>query len=112
MSDSFRAMMNPVPISSRSNVLSRTLVRWIALHTKLTWPQGVKTMPEMDQEIGGTKPVEFGRDRVELEARIEQFAQRTSDNLRPHPIFGKLSTAEWQRWGYLHMDHHLRQFGK
>lgn len=104
--------MNPVPISSKSNVFTRTFVRWIALHSRLPWPHGVKTMPEVDQEIGGAKPVEFERDRRELEALIEQFAKRTNANLQPHPIFGRLSTAEWQRWGYLHMDHHLRQFGK
>jgi hypothetical protein len=68
-------------------------------------------MPEVDQEIGGTRPVEFVRDRRELEALIEQFARRTDATLQPHPMFGRLSTAEWQRWGYLHMDHHLRQFG-
>jgi hypothetical protein len=28
-----------------------------------------------------------------------------------HPIFGPMSDAAWLRWGYLHMDHHLRQFG-
>jgi len=28
-----------------------------------------------------------------------------------HPIFGRMSLWEWQRWGYLHTDHHLRQFG-
>jgi hypothetical protein len=35
--------------------------------------------------------------------------------LRPdrpaHPIFGPMSEAAWLRWGYLHADHHLRQFG-
>jgi hypothetical protein len=111
LSDSFRSMMNPVPISSRSNVFSRTFVKWIAIHSGLPWPHGVRTMPEVDQEIGGTRPVEFVRDRQELEALIEQFAHRTDATLQPHPIFGRLSTAEWQRWGHLHMDHHLRQFG-
>ena len=28
-----------------------------------------------------------------------------------HPIFGHVSEAAWLRWAYLHMDHHLRQFG-
>ncbi len=28
-----------------------------------------------------------------------------------HPVFGELSEWEWMRWGYLHADHHLRQFG-
>ena len=111
LSDSFRAMMNPVPITSRSNVFTRTFVRWIALHSGLPWPHGVKTMPEVDQEIGGTRPVEFSRDQKELEALIEQFAGRTQDTLQSHPIFGPLSTREWQHWGWLHVDHHLRQFG-
>jgi hypothetical protein len=30
---------------------------------------------------------------------------------RTHPIFGALSARDWLRWGYLHADHHLRQFG-
>ena len=111
LSDSFRSMMNPVPIASRSNVFSRTFVRWIALHSGLQWPHGVKTMPEVDQEIGGTKPIEFADDRRELEALIEAFAGRTGATLQAHPMFGRLSTDEWQRWGWLHMDHHLRQFG-
>ena len=28
-----------------------------------------------------------------------------------HPIFGRMSQRAWLRWAYLHMDHHLRQFG-
>jgi hypothetical protein len=112
LSDSFRAMMNLMPISSKSTILTRNVVRWIALHSMFPWPHGVKTMPEVDQEIGGTKPVDFEHDRRELEALIKQFAQCTSADLQPHPIFGGLSNAEWQHWGYLHTDHHLRQFGK
>ena len=111
LSDSFRSMMNPVPISSRSTVFSRTFVRWVALHSGLQWPHGVKTMPEVDQEIGGTRPVEFARDTRELEELMEQFSRCTDGTLPPHPIFGRLSTREWQQWGWRHTDHHLRQFG-
>jgi len=28
-----------------------------------------------------------------------------------HPLFGPMSETQWLRWGYLHVDHHLRQFG-
>ena len=112
LSDSFRSMMGPTPLPSVSNVFTRTVLRWGALHSSLPWPNNVKTVPAVDQEIGGTKPVEFERDKRDLETLVEQFAQRTSANLQPHPIFGGLSTEEWQHWGYLHMDHHLRQFGK
>jgi Protein of unknown function (DUF1569) len=112
LSDSFRIMMSSAPAPSQSNLFTRSVVRWVALHSGMQWPHGVKTMPAVDQEIGGTKPLEFENDRRKLEELAEQFAQRTSANLQPHPIFGHLSSTEWQRWGYLHMDHHLRQFGK
>jgi uncharacterized protein DUF1569 len=98
--------------SSKSTVLHRTLVKWIALRTPLTWPKGVKTMPEVDQEIGGTRPVEFRLDVSELETLVEEFTSKKIELQRQrHPIFGRMTDEEWLRWGYLHMDHHLRQFG-
>jgi hypothetical protein len=41
---------------------------------------------------------------------LEKFLSPAS-TLGPHPIFGPLSYPQWMRWGYLHCDHHLRQFG-
>ena len=111
LSDSFRAMMGATPISSVSTLLNRTVVKWIALRSPVPWPHGVQTRPEVDQEIGGTRPVDFASDARALEAIIDQFARRTGGDLQPHPIFGRLSTDDWQRWGYRHADHHLRQFG-
>ncbi len=111
LSDSFRSMMSPTAISSIATPFSRTGIKWIALNAPMTWPPGVKTRPEVDQEIGGTRPVEFASDRRQLEALIEQFAARSGDDFQPHPMFGRLTTGEWQRWGWLHTDHHLRQFG-
>ena len=29
-----------------------------------------------------------------------------------HPMFGPMTPEDWMRWGYLHADHHLRQFGR
>ena len=111
LSDSFHDMMGARAISSVATPFSRTFVRWIALHSGLPWPHGVKTRPEADQEIGGTRPVEFSQDRRQLEALIEQFASRGGGDFQPHPMFGRLSTREWQHWGWRRTDHHLRQFG-
>ncbi len=111
LSDSFRSMMSPTSITSVATPFSRTVIKWIALQAPMTWPHGVKTRPEVDQEIGGTKPVEFAHDRRMLEALIDQFAARSGEDFQPHPMFGRLTTGEWHRWGWLHTDHHLRQFG-
>jgi len=93
--------------------LQRTIVKWIALYVPLRWPGGrILTRPEIDQEGGGTKPGDFAADVAELAVLTELFTTTTTRfDWEPHPIFGPLSDAAWLRWGYLHVDHHLRQFG-
>ena len=60
----------------------------------------------------GTKPKDLATDVAELQALVERMAAPETDlEGHAHPLFGPLSSAEWVRWGYLHMDHHLRQFG-
>jgi len=112
LSDSFRNVTGEREASDVSTAISRTVVRYIALRVPLPWPKGIKTLPEADQEIGGTKPVEFERDVRDLEELVERFTCDGREHQKwRHPIFGHLSDDDWQRWGYLHMDHHLRQFG-
>jgi hypothetical protein len=112
LSDAFRAAMGRKSISHAPGPLQRTLVKWIALNLPLRWPSGIPTRPELDQERGGTAPGAFAADVAELEALVELFAAPARDFAwQPHSIFGELSDAAWLRWGYRHMDHHLRQFG-
>jgi len=110
LSDSFLAVLGERPASSKETWLSRTLVKWIALHTSLPWPHGVPTRPEVDQKIGGTKPVEFDADREKVISLIRRFV-RADTTYGRHPGFGAMSRDEWMLWGYGHVDHHLRQFG-
>ena len=112
LTDAFRAVMGLRPGESRASLLNRTVIRFIALHTPLDWPKGVPTMPNVDQEQGGTRPVEFAADMRELRALVDRFPAMPRDfELQPHPIFGRLTEREWMHWAYRHMDHHLRQFG-
>jgi hypothetical protein len=112
LNDSFSSMMGDKAISSSSRLAQRTVIKWIALYTPLPWPKGVPTRPEVDQLIGGTPPVDFQRDMAQLFALVERFTRPERDfKWQPHPIFGEMSEGQWMRWGYLHMDHHLRQFG-
>ena len=110
LSDSFLTVLGERPASSKETWASRTIVKYIALHTKLPWPHGVQTMPEVDQKIGGTKPVEFERDRQKTLDLLRRFVLPETRQWR-HPAFGAMSRDEWMLWGYGHVDHHLRQFG-
>jgi Protein of unknown function (DUF1569) len=112
LSDSFDLAMGAKTASEDITFLNSTLMRWVALHTPLPWPKGVSTRPEMDQLVAGTRPIEFSKDKAALAASIERFARRPlAFRFSRHPIFGDLTEWEWMRWGYLHADHHFRQFG-
>ena len=112
LSDSFRGAMGERPLSPAPGYFARGVVKWLALYVPVRWPKGVQTRPEMDQEIGGTRPGDFEADKRELCRLLDLFtAQPRRFQWQAHPIFGGMSDAEWMRWGYLHMDHHLRQFG-
>ena len=112
LSDSFRSVTGEREASDVSNAVSRTFVKFVALRVPIPWPKGVKTLPEVDAEVGGTPPAEFERDVRDLEDLVERFtADGCEHQAWRHPMFGRMSYDDWQRWGYLHMDHHLRQFG-
>jgi hypothetical protein len=110
--DSSRMALGQKPVSPATGPLQRTLLKWIALYAPTPWPPGVFTRPEIDQECGGTKPAHFPADVYELESLVELMtAEPSRMHGHVHPIFGGMSRAAWLRWAYLHMDHHLRQFG-
>jgi hypothetical protein len=112
LSDCCRMATGEKTVSYATGPLQRTLIKWIALYTPLRWPPGIATRPEVNQEVGGTPPGDFAADIATLEALVEAMsAQIGRHEWPPHPIFGPMSEAAWFRWAYLHMDHHLRQFG-
>ncbi len=112
LSDAFKARTGEKQSSPADNWFTRSIMKWVALQAPLPWPHGIKTMPEFDQEIGGTPPEDFERDRQLLEIMVERFCQPPDgSSFHPHSLFGQMTEAEWMRWGYLHCDHHLRQFG-
>jgi hypothetical protein len=111
LSDCFRMMTGEKAVRPAGTLLQRTFLKWTALYLPLSWPTGLPTSPEVDQAGGGTRPVDFAADMSELVALVELITARRSSGRQPHPVFGSMSDASWLRWGYLHMDHHLRQFG-
>ena len=112
LSDGFRLYMGELLAKPAVVPIPRVLIKWFALWAPMQWPHGFKTAPEIDQQGGGKRPVEFAADMKDLRALIERFTRRPADFVpKPHTHFGSLSEREWNRLAYLHADHHLRQFG-
>ena len=110
--DAYECGFGEKTASDATGLFQQTVMKWGALYFPAPWPKGVPTRPEMEQGVGGTPPVRFEEDRNRLLAIIDRFS-RDAQALegKQHPIFGAMTAAEWQRWGWLHADHHLRQFG-
>jgi len=128
LADAFRMAVGDMPVVAHASLLRRTVVKWIALSAPVPWPRGViATVPEIDQTLGaGTKPGALASDVAQLEALTERFTRAALAGITPasdsssrsaglagipHPYFGRMSNEDWLRWGWLHLDHHLRQFG-
>jgi len=92
--------------------LPASVLKMISLRAPMKWPQGVPTVPEAIVGQGGTHPSVFDMDRETLIATMNRFCDRLPDPCVRHAFFGEMSVGDWMRWGYLHCDHHLRQFGR
>ena len=113
LNDGFKGVIGEKEVESKANIFTTTVVKWVALYLPIPWLKGFKTVPEFDQEIGGTPPKEFEKDLKELHLFIDRLTREKKDfTWKKHPIFGEMSETEWLRWAYLHIDHHLRQFGE
>ena len=107
--DQIRSAIGEIETKDRTTFSYRTFIKFLALYV-IKIPKGkVKTVSEFDQDKKGTRPTEFKKDHQELINSLERF--ENASQYYPHPTFGKLSKKEWSRLIYVHLDHHLTQFG-
>lgn len=111
LSDWFRGLLGDRPIPGKDPGPGVRVLRFLAFSTPLPWPRGFPTAPMQDQEKGGTPPAEFTADVAELDSLMVRFAETGGVGLLPHNRWGNLSPGMWGRYGYRHVNHHLRQFG-
>ena len=112
LDDSYEVACGNRTVSPATSLIQRTIVKWFALNTPMQWPRGVPTRPEIEQGKGGSIPGDFRQDLASLLAAFARFCDDSPNPPIRHPIFGNMTAANWMRWGYLHADHHLRQFGR
>jgi uncharacterized protein DUF1569 len=111
LSDAFRVALGEKQVTPQDNLFTRTVLKWGGLWIPVPWPHGFQGPAEIDALVTGTPPGQWEADKLELCAYVERFAaQPASLATARSPVFGKMSFSDWMRWGYLHADHHLRQF--
>ena len=58
-------------------------------------------------------PCDFEQSKLELIDKISVLAKEGMKSIKTnkHPFFGEMTTDDWDKLMWKHMDHHLRQFG-
>ena len=112
LSDGFKLYMGVITVAPLGFPYPSRFMKAVVLWAPMQWPKGFKTVKELDyQKGGGTPPEIFERDMTQLRNLLERFTRSSRDfALQSHPNLGPMSEKEWMRLGYLHCDHHLRQF--
>jgi len=112
LSDAFRGVTGEIKVAPTGTLFQRIVVKRLIMYLPPVPVKNYPTSPEINQQIGGTKPTELDADTAELERLIADFTDEKSDFEQwSHPFFGRMSRREWSRWAYIHLNHHLRQFG-
>jgi hypothetical protein len=110
LDDSYRAGLREKTIATVSVPMPRPIIKFIALQLPIAWPKNMMSTEEVKQGCGGTPPGDFAHDQARLLETLERFCNSNTLSQVRHPFFGSMSRNNWLRWGYLHADHHLRQF--
>ncbi len=109
--DAFHVSLGETKVGRVSKPLATTLLKWFVLYAPIHWPKNVPTGKKPGAPLRGVQPTDLKSDIAGLENTTYRFVLAKKQNaMLEHPFFGPLTDAEWLRWGYLHLDHHLRQF--
>lgn len=111
VADTFRFGLGEISARTPTGSAKLRLMKMVVLNMPFHWPHGVPTGAPVDPKRDGTKPASFAADKDRLIGLCVRFATTPMTSALLHPFFGPMSESEWQRWAYLHTDHHLRQFG-
>ena len=103
--------MGEIESSPIATPLPPSALKAIALWSPMRWKHNFQTLPALKQGMPVMCTTEFESDRTEAIAQMDRFCVAEQTRV-DHAFFGAMSYEDWMRWGYLHTDHHLRQFGR
>lgn len=107
----FLAAMGEIESSPVVTPLPPAVLKHGALWGPLEWRRNFWTLPALKQGELAMRTGSFEEDLARALAELDRFCNPEQVRV-DHALFGAMSDLEWMRWGYLHTDHHLRQFGR
>jgi hypothetical protein len=92
-----------------STFLYRTaLGRWLSLYV-IPWPHGFETPGIMNMQTNNMPVGGFEEERASLLSLLGKV--EITQRFAPHPFYGSINKKDWGRLMWVHLNHHLKQFG-
>jgi hypothetical protein len=111
-SDQIRLALGQKEPHEKPTFINRNIAKYIGLWLPRIPLKNLQGPVDMDQQYFGTAASDITTEKLNLLYLLEQVrALPKQAILLPHPMFGKLNRKQWGRFMYVHLDHHLRQFG-
>lgn len=109
----FRYSMGDTPgvLPDMSNFVTRNMVGPLLLMGLLPIPKNIPLKDGKGRPMDA--PIAEG-DAETLREVMQEFRERLAAgtlNCAPHPVFGDIGPAGWDKMHYRHVRHHMRQFG-
>ncbi|MDT0558403.1 DUF1569 domain-containing protein [Ichthyenterobacterium sp. W332] len=100
-------ILNHNDYNLKPNWLVKTFFKKTMYSDKL-WRKNLPTI----SVFKSSESKDFENERRKLLDLVQELNTHKDRNTwQPHPVFGKLTKAQWGKMQYKHLDHHLRQFG-
>ncbi|MGA7156878.1 MAG: DUF1569 domain-containing protein [Acidobacteriaceae bacterium] len=103
--------MSDTPVEFIPAALPPHALKHVALKLPVPWSRSFPAIPELRLGSPALITSTFDHDRDGLLTTLDSFCALTN-HTRDHPYFHEMQHEDWMRWGYLHTDHHLRQFSR
>jgi hypothetical protein len=95
-----------VPKDKLYPVSANPIARWLMIKAMTKWPKNLVTADSFKVK----DDPEFEITKKELLTTLHEFLN-ASDFNGVHPVFGVMSKELWGDAMYIHLNHHLEQFG-
>ncbi|MFC5410207.1 DUF1569 domain-containing protein [Larkinella bovis] len=94
----------------KPSTLKQELLRFLSFYIVPKFPKNRKGAARNDTK-GRISPDQFDAQLRLFIRTVSSFAHHKKPFVLTHPAFGNLDTRQWGVAAWMHMDHHLRQFG-
>lgn len=99
------------PPSNHNSTFRQKLNKFLILHFIKKIPKGKQAPKQINMALRPFTLDTFENEQANYHEALQRFKTHKTPILNSHPYFGKMINKQWGIVTWMHLDHHMRQFG-